>query len=938
MIRIKDISMRPRLIALMLVVSLIPLALVGYWTSKSASEAITEQTYHQLESLRAIKTAQLEEYFHQQEVDLKILAETVESVRQEAMQKLQAIKELKKHEFKGFFKGYSEDIKVLADSTDVTDLFEQLVKYHNESNVKADGAYDVTTAKYNKIYQNYGEKIHHIAELKHFEDVLMICAKHGHVMYSTAKHDDLGTNIQFGPYQDSVLHKLWQKVISKKKFSVADVEPYAANSGKPTSYAGAPIYDNGELVGVMAVQVSMARINELMSQRTGLGKTGETYLVGGDKLMRSDSFLDPDNRSLVKSFANPAQGLVDTRAVRESLNGDSGSDVITNYQGELVLSSWSPLALDDELSWAFISEIHIDEAFVPVDEEGVDFFKKHQQESGAYDVFLIDSTGLIFHTAAKESDYKTNILNGEYKDSNFGRLIQKVFATKQYHFADFEPYAPSNGEPASFVALPLMHGSEVELVVAQQISSDVLNGIMGMREGLGRTGETYLVGLDRLMRSDSFIDPESRSVAASFKGSVEANGAMSHAIEQALSGRSDTQVVKNYLGTSVLSAFGPLNIDGVTWAVVAEMSEEEVMAPIHDIFVSTVIEGIAVAVVVAIVAFLVSRSITNPIQETVEVANKLAQGDLTTDVVVDAKDETGQLLMAMKQLVAQLSRVISEVRSGADNLASASQEVSSTAQNISQGATEQAAGVEETSASIEQLNASVQQNTENARVTDGIATKASDEAEQGGRAVADTVEAMKQIANKIGLIEDIAYKTNLLSLNAAIEAARAGEHGKGFTVVAAEVRKLAESSRLTAQEINELATKSVSVAEQAGALLEAMVPSIKKTADLVQEITAASEEQSGGVTQINEAMSQLDKATQQNASASEELAATSEELSGQATQLQQSVAFFKLSAQQVPSVGVESHQPVAKSTRVTSSPIADPITDSELDESEFKVF
>jgi methyl-accepting chemotaxis protein len=323
------------------------------------------------------------------------------------------------------------------------------------------------------------------------------------------------------------------------------------------------------------------------------------------------------------------------------------------------------------------------------------------------------------------------------------------------------------------------------------------------------------------------------------------------------------------------------------------------------------------------------------IDDVMRVMGAVAKGDLTQAIEQHYEGSFGQLKEYTNNTVAKLSSIIGDVRGAANELSSASDQVSATAQSLSQAASEQAAGVEETSASVEQMTASIAQNTENAKVTDGMAGQASKEATEGGEAVKATVSAMKSIATKIGIIDDIAYQTNLLALNAAIEAARAGEHGKGFAVVAAEVRKLAERSQVAAREISEVAGSSVDLAEQAGRLLDNMVPNIRKTSDLVQEITAASEEQSSGVGQINAAIGQLAQTTQQNASASEELAATAEEMNGQAGQLQHLMAFFKLGQESEARKPAARNKPAAQAKSIAK---ATPMPSPDFDEQEFVKF
>jgi methyl-accepting chemotaxis protein len=539
---------------------------------------------------------------------------------------------------------------------------------------------------------------------------------------------------------------------------------------------------------------------------------------------------------------------------------------------------------------------------------------------GLYDIFLVDDkTGYIVYTDFKEVDYATNLLHGPHSTSNLAKVFKASSAavTKgKTYISDFDAYVPSYGAPAGFISSPVYNGDEKVGVLIFQIPIDEINNVMTgnknwMQEGLGATGETYLISDDHKMRSTSrFLteDPEGyyktlKNVGyseetinkiKSSKTSVLWQEIKTDASIDAISGRSDNKLILDYRNVPVLSSYSQLNINGLKWAILSEKDQDEAFAPIYMLRTLIIIIGSIVMIIGIIIALFIANTISKPIVSLVKNLKSVSEGDLTLDIEVKSTDEIGTAMSSMKDMVARLKNIITSIVSSVDNLSSASSQISSSAQQMSEGATDQASSVEEISASMEEMVANIQQNTNNAKQTEKMAQQASREITESNEAVVQTVSSMKTIANKISIIEEISRQTNLLALNAAVEAARAGEHGKGFAVVAAEVRKLAERSQHAAVEINQVSFTSVDVAQKSGDLLNKIVPNIQKTTNLILEISAASVEQNAGADQVNLAVQKLNQVVQENAATAEEMAAGAEELNSQAENLKDLVSFFKL--------------------------------------------
>jgi len=522
-----------------------------------------------------------------------------------------------------------------------------------------------------------------------------------------------------------------------------------------------------------------------------------------------------------------------------------------------------------------------------------DYFSSFIEAKGYYDLFIIDHAGDIVYTVAKETDYQTNLIYGPYKDSGLGELYRKVSTNQNYQLQDFAPYAPSNGEPAAFIALPVTLGNQSH-VLALQLSIEKINNIMQQRDGMGDTGETYLVGSDLRMRSNSFLDPVGHSVTASFKGSIQKNGVDTVSVHEAIKGNTDTKIIIDYNGNPVLSAYTPLSITGLNWALLAEIDEAEAMGPVT-ILKKVMASVIAITLgIVLIVTVMIVRSIMRPLggepKDMHTLTERIANGDLSIKFL-DKENGSG-VYGSMQKMSSSLSNTMEEIASASNQLTSTAYQSSVTCKQTNVNLQEQQDSVAMVSTAMMEMTATIQDVARNAHEVADSVSESSELSNLAQSKVDKTVNALKslqadvqhateiifemanqsqEISSVLEVINGIAEQTNLLALNAAIEAARAGDQGRGFAVVADEVRQLAQKTQESTCYIENTINKLQGGSKEAVNAMKTSSASASETLNHATETTKAITECFDKVKNISCNAEQIASATIQQSQAAEEI-------------------------------------------------------------------
>jgi len=672
-------SIRNRLMVIVVNAAIIPVLLVSIilaaTTYVQVRNSLTREAFNKLEAVQTIKASQITNYLSERQSDMVALSDTMASVLHEAQAKMEAINILKRDQIVRLFQTWDADVRdvasdpgVVAGIRDLSLGFQDIgpdparTLYLGKSDlaIATDGSpYSNAHLEQHQFFQGY-------TAIHGYEDAFLIDPD-GNVVYSVHKKDVFGTNLLSGTYKDSNLAKLYKNLVMTQPGTtyIADVATF---EGSNAMFIGAPMYDGSTFVGILAYQLPLDVINNIITEKTGQGTTGETYLIArednGHITYRSDRTTAGNGEFVIGyDLTNIA-----TQFMKNALDGEIGGGLIISSTGEAVLNAYRPLEVEG-LNWAVLSRVAAEEALSPTQIAGEkDFLTTYRENYGYYDLFLIEPNGFVFYTVAHEADYRTNLLTGEYKDTNLGSLIADAINSKSFEFVDFAPYAPSGNAPAAFFAIPVLDGNgKVQMIVAAQASLEQLSAIMEEATGLGETGETYIIGPDKLRRTETrflaSLGVDSTVLNPQFKVDTVASSSV-------LAGQSGQDTYMDTNGAPVMAVWSPIHLtesetskpDAQLWGVIAKIDVSEALAPVNQLAKAVgLVIGLAVLIIGAMAVAVGTRFATGfvrPILTLADTATQVAAGNMNLQVKEESTDEIGTLSHAFNSMTSQLRDLI----------------------------------------------------------------------------------------------------------------------------------------------------------------------------------------------------------------------------------------------------------------------------------------
>ena len=827
-----DLSLRIKLLTFFLIVGLAPFVTGGFIAYNASETALRAQIIAQLDGIRETKKRQIDSYFEERKGDMAVLTQTAQALWQQSSAALDGIQSQKRDRVQNYF----NRILKLGEDTKVNIRFIQGVKEFSTAFAKG-----ANSPEYKAMLNERDRGLKSVRDNFALTNVLLIDAN-GDIVYSTNPSSELGQNVKQGNLKSSVLGKVYAN--ARHESAIEDFAFYEPLK-EWASFVGVPINDDaGNFLGVAAFQVSKSEINNILQERTGMTAGGESYLIA----------RDADGKFTYRTDRVVKQGKIgDERDaatfIEAAVSGRSGREFKAGTTGKYELSLYDTVKVGN-MKWGIITTVPLEEIISPKAEgETEDYFAKYVKSYGYYDLMIVAADGYVLYTVAHEADYNTNIFTGQFKNSGLNTVTKKSFDRRGFAFADFSRYAASDNRVSGFIAEPVMEKGEAIFAVVLQINPDSINKFMQERTGLGKTGESYLVGSDFLMRSDSIQDT-AHKLQASFDN-PQTGSVKTIAVEEALQGKSGSKSFLGYTGNMVLASYAPVSVYGETnWVVISKLDDEEAFAPITAFARQMQIVAVIILALVIVIALWVAGTISNPIVTMANIITQIATNrDLTLKVPeTGSHDEIGTMTRAFNNMIEVIHTAFKVVSDSAVKVAANADDVAKRASSNRERATKELQRTKEATNLITEMG--------------GTAGKVS----QASLAQKDAAESSAKTINQLlKAVEQVAVSANLQNKEAKETMNRVSEMGSTGAKVVATAREQGEMVAKVSSAMSAMSSavdsmnKAVAQATQYGkASLEAAEEgkrSVASTVEGMQAIAESSEQISdiiGVITEIAE--------------------------------------------------------------------------------------